>query len=205
MDLLRRPVVQVTVPPSVTLPEALAFFRRAHSMSFIVFDGEIEAVLPQWLSDNNWRLIESAPLRASFEELSERAAHMRKTQEKIWEVVKTTYEVAGVTVLIDREMVVGTLHGELAALCRTTGCSKVISAVWERVSRSLLVDEIDANGAKRRSNWVGGVCHVAVDPWPHVKGNDSDEILEVLRGAGLPVDAIFGRELEATVMLLEES
>jgi len=203
-DLLRRPVPRLEIPSSVALPDSLAFLQRGPSMSLVVFRGEIEKAVQDWLCANGWRLIESAPLRASFEELSERSTHSRKTEEKIWEVVKATYQVGGCTVLIDREMVVTTREAELAELCRATGCGAVIGGLWERVSRSLDIIEIGSTGTRHRSTWVAGARQSEVEPWPHVTGSGPGDIIEVFRGAGLPIDAIFGRDLPATMLLLAE-
>jgi hypothetical protein len=203
-DLLRRPFRRLEIPSSVPLPDSLAFLQRGPSISLVVFRGEIEAAVQEWLGRNGWRLIESAQLRASFEELSERSTHMRKTEDKTWEVVKTTYQVGGCTVLIDREMVVTTREAELAALCRATGCDAVIGGLWERVSRSLDIIEIGPTGTTHRSRWMAGARESEVEPWPQVTGGGPADIIEVFRGAGLPVDAIFGRDLPATVLLLAE-
>jgi hypothetical protein len=203
-DLLRRPVHRLVVPSSVALPDSAAFLERQPSLSLIVFRGAVEGALHDWLGRNGWRLIASAPLRAGFEEISERSTHMRKTEEKVWEVVKATYVVAGCTVLIDREMVVGTRRVELAELCRVTGCPSAVSGIWERVSRTLDITEVTAAGAIRSAAWTAGVRQADVDPWPHVTGSGPGEIVEAFRLAGIPVDAIFGHDLAATMLLLAE-
>jgi len=203
-NLLRRPVARLSVPPSVALPDSVAFLQRQASMSLVVFRGEIEAAVQEWLGSHGWRLIESAPLRGGFEELSERSTHQRKTEEKTWEVVKTTFQVGGCTVLIDREMVVLTKTTELAELCRATGCDAVIGGLWERVSRSLDIAEIGPAGTKHRSTWLAGARQSEIDPWPHVTGSGPGDIIEVFRGSGLPVNAIFGGDLSSTVLLLSE-
>lgn len=202
-DLLRRPFRRLDVS-SVPLPDSLAFLQRGASISVVVFRGEIEAAVQAWLGSNGWRVIERAPLRASFEELSERSAHMRKTEEKTWEVIKTTYQAAGCTVLIDREMVVATREAELAELCRATGCDAVIGGIWERVSRSLDLIEIGPTGTRHRAIWQAGARVSEGEPWPAVTGSGPADLATVFRGAGLPVDAIFGRDLSATVLLLAE-
>lgn len=205
VDVLRRPLPALRLPSGSELPEPAAFLARDASVSLVVFRGEIEAPLHDWILHNGWRLVERAPLRAPFAELYARVCHQRKIGPKAWEVIKATYQVAGVTVLLDPEMVVLANEEGIMELCRRTS-SIAIGAVWERVSRSVSIVELSSGGVIHRSSWCGGEQDPTRElaPWPHVTGTGTDDLVATLRASSFPVDAIFGRDLVATALLLAE-
>ena len=94
-------------------------------------------------------------------------------------------------------------HGELGELCRATS-STAFTAIWERVSRTIAVTEVTAAASRARRSGPGGRRGIESDPWPQVSGVGPTEILEVFRASRLPVEAIFGDDLDATVLLLAE-
>ena len=202
-DLLSRPWDAVELP-QLALPAPADALQRPASFSVFIVEGVSPAVVHTWLQHSGWVLAEQAPLKAPFAELVARTAHQKKLGRRRWEVLKATWPAAGCTVLLDPEMVIFTDEPKVGALCAQHH-TRAFAVLWERVSRTLVATQFNAQGVERQSMFVGGaLTRQRGGGFPNMHGEDPQELFTVLRNAGLAVEELLGGAPEATVLLLLE-
>lgn len=203
-ELLSRPPLEVRIPAEPKLTGTAAFLSRPSSFSFVVFRGSLARDVVTALEPAGWREVERARARGTLADLNAYSAHAKKLGPRQWEVVKAIAVHAGHTVLLDREMVLATNSKWVSAFCRQHQ-TRAWGVIWERVSQTLILNEVGPEGVLRSSWWEGAARKDEKAPWPHVVGGDPSTILLPLKEAGLPVDSLFAETvLEADVLLLAE-
>ncbi|MBM4783835.1 MAG: hypothetical protein GQE15_39705 [Archangiaceae bacterium] len=181
----------------------LSFLGRAPSFSFVFFEGAVAAHVPAWLSQCGWAVDDQWPLRCGFDELAEAVRPTKKLAPRKWVVHKAVVPLPGFTALLDPEMVVH-VGDHVAVFCRTHA-TRACSAIWERHSQTILLDETTGAGNVRRSLLVAGVAEgPQLSPWPELVATPTPQtLLGVLASAGVPIAALSG-SLDATVLRLLE-
>lgn len=181
----------------------LSFLSRPPSFSFVFFEGDVAAHVPPWLSQTGWTVDDQWPLRCGFDDLSEAVRPAKKLAPRKWVVHKAVFQLPGFTALLDPEMVVH-VGDRVLNLCRTQ-TTRAFSAIWERHSQTLLLNETTSAGDVRRAWLIAGASVGAqLNPWPELAVTPTPQtLLGLLSEAGVPVAALSGT-LDATVLRLLE-
>jgi hypothetical protein len=195
-----RPVLDRGPPPAALSAGAESFHARPPSFSLVFFEGDVREAIPSLLAGCGYRLtggvserVVAADLYGSMQRWSGRGRLV---------VRKAVYPVPGFTVLADPELVVTTDDEALEDFCRANRIG-AIAALWERVSKTVLLHEVGPDGSRRRSFWTEGRPEAGQAPHPELAARpDADGLQAALARLGIPLRSVWG-EVEATVLELE--
>jgi hypothetical protein len=176
-----------------------AFWSRAPSFCFVVFQGDVRDALPSLFRRAGYTQVLAREGTGSFGELIAERSEAGADPET---VLKAFFVTNGTTVLVDKEMVIATDEELLSLFCREQG-TQAATALWERVSETVEMLEISAAGLTRRSACIQGQPDATQqEPRPELTARpDAQGLLAALNQAGFAPPP-FEQRVEATVLTL---
>ena len=169
------------------------------SYSLVLFEGSHGAAIPSLLTECGYEIRRQGASVGTPVELMD---GLRVIGSDPSIVLKAFYSTPEVTVLVEPEMVLLALNrDQLEEFCRVND-TRCAAAVWERVSETAMLLEIDGSGLTHLT-WYqsGSPVDDQVDPRPEVASEpDGQGVRAALEAAGWPVDLVFD---PATVTVLE--
>jgi hypothetical protein len=179
-----------------------AFLESVPSFSLIYFTGDVYEQIPAFLIQWGYSILGQADQQGSFLQVFN--ALGRVGNQRI--VHKAVYRVAGGTVLLDPEMVMGVSRGDLMDQFCSEHEVETVVAIWERVSETVI--------AVRRSGQalLVDACFVRGEPQKPLINAPPDLVQQpspaslksFLVSIGAPVGQIFG-SISAVVYRLDEA
>jgi hypothetical protein len=132
----------------------LDFPARRASFALLLFDRNILADLPALFAGAGYRVLGNRPFRGPFEAVyAELQGHRDTDDERI--VLKGAYTLASGTAVLDPEMVLADTPQSLVPFCQARGL-RCQSALWERVSESVLFADIKEGRIDSQTSLVRG-------------------------------------------------
>ncbi len=128
-------------------------FERQPSFSLVAIPGDVESDIPMFLSDCGYETLSTGKFSGPFAELYAGIEQPCGPENSI--VQKAWFMVDGHTILLDPEMVLVTKTANLADLAAKVA-DTVKVAIWERVSESVALIEIGAQGILRQTWYCQG-------------------------------------------------
>lgn len=183
-------------------PTAVPFTSDSPSFSVIYFAGGVHDKLPSLLTNCGYQIIEHIPYNGSFFDLLDQIS--RSPARTI--VYKATYSLSSGAVLVDPEMIVGTVDDRpLQAFCtRHHTIARV--AIWERFTKSVIARQISARGIDVDFQSISGATprKPLNAPPDLVRWPEPDRLLEFLAAGGARTDQMFA-DVSAQVFKLDEA
>ncbi len=179
-------------------------FERPPTFSFVHFDGDVQNYILSLLERCGYRPISKTYFRAPFQDAFTALEKVEGPGNTI--VKKGCYPVAGGTVLLDPEMIIGVSHApQLEQFCKQQSVHATV-VFWERVSESISHTVIGPEGIESKTFLFRGKPEgeqvkpstvLLRDPTP--KG-----LIQILAAAGIPVGQVFG-DIDVWAFKLDES
>ena len=179
-----------------------SFVSESPSFSVLYFIGDVRDDLRSLLTDCNYRIVGRASCSGSFFDLLDRIS--RSPARTI--VYKAAYSISSGAVLVDPEMLIGTVDdGPLQAFCKKHRTIARV-AIWERFTRSIIARQISANGIEIDFQSIAGATprKPLNAPPDLVRWPEPGRLLEFLAADGVQTDQIFGNVL-AQIFTLDEA
>ena len=172
-------------------------FQRGRSFGLVALSGDRSADVVALLEDAGYQVRDSTSVSAPFDQLRD-ALEWRRGDA----TVKKAYFVAGGwTVLLDPELAFVSWTELLTDYAED---GRVVAAVWERVSQTVFLQELDATGVLRHTHYVQGQPQEDRGEEPHPEIVQDAGEMGLLRALAnrLEIGAVFG-DVEARVLELE--
>jgi hypothetical protein len=172
------------------------------SISFVFFKGNVAKDLPCLLERCRYKILETSRVSDKFQNVVTKLPSPSGPDNSV--VFKAFCVHSDHTVLCDPEMVFLTFVDELADFCQKVGTS-VFVAAWERISKTVALFEVSANGLIRQSFFIKGKARSEqIQPFAAIENQpDNRGLTRALSELGMNL-SILENVTDVTVLKLEE-